>query len=175
MINETGLTLSGLAAALGVTRAEVAEAIHAGRITADLSGRYDLDQARTAWGKARTDARPPQPIEADPLGFAAARARRELAAAEINELRLARLRGEYIRTVEATAAVGDVISIFRQTLENLPHRAAPQLVGNDLDGIRAILKHEIRQALQACSDSLAAQIVELSTPEDSEFPSIRAG
>lgn len=171
-----GLTLSGLASALGVTRAEVAEAVHAGRITAGADGRYDLDQARAAWGHQRSQEKPPQqPVGDDPLGYASARARRELAAARIMEMREGRLRGEYLRTEDAVQVVSDIVSTFRGTLENLPHRLAPQLVGKALDEILAILKAEHRDALTYMSDQLQRQLDECAQPDESEFPSIRGG
>ena len=41
----------------------------------------------------------------------------------------------------------DVVTAIRQAIENMPHRTAPELVGKDLDAIRATLKQEIHGAL----------------------------
>jgi hypothetical protein len=43
--------------------------------------------------------------------------------------------------------IEDVVSVIRQALENMPHRTAPELVGKDLDAIRATLKQEVHTAL----------------------------
>lgn len=61
---------------------------------------------------------------------------------------------EYERAIEKVVEISDVdrrvedrFMMFRQALENMPNRTAPELVGKDLDAIRATLKQEIHGAL----------------------------
>lgn len=55
--------------------------------------------------------------------------------------------GELVAVQEMQMAVADVITTFRQSLENMPHLLAPILIGKDLDFIRATLKNEVVKAL----------------------------
>jgi regulator of replication initiation timing len=55
--------------------------------------------------------------------------------------------GELVAVHEMQMAVADVITTFRQSLENIPHLLAPTLIGKDLDFIRATLKAEMLNAL----------------------------
>jgi len=50
--------------------------------------------------------------------------------------------GEVVLVADMKAAVSDVVTTFRQALENMPHRVAAQLVGKDLDFIRSTIKQE---------------------------------
>lgn len=74
--------------------------------------------------------------------FADARARNEAARADIAEMERDKLRGSLVERTAVEAAVEDVMTIVRQSIEQQPHRVAPLLVGQDLDAIRATLKQE---------------------------------
>ena len=67
--------------------------------------------------------------------------------------------------VPVDAAVADVVTAFRQRLENLPHRTAPELVGKDLDAIRAILKQEVHGALAEMEREFSKLIEQLGEIE----------
>lgn len=81
------------------------------------------------------------------VSFSEARAKEQHFKSLQAELEYQKAIGEVVSAAEMKAAVGDVVTTFRQSLENIPHRAAPQFVGKDLDFIRATLKQEIAQAL----------------------------
>lgn len=55
-------------------------------------------------------------------------------------------------------ADADLVTAFRQELENLPHRIAADLVGKDVDVIRTTLKQEVHAALthleRECSEKI---------------------
>lgn len=55
--------------------------------------------------------------------------------------------GKVIERTEVEAVIEDVFGALRQKLENLPHRLSPELVGKDLDAIRAVQKQEINAIL----------------------------
>lgn len=76
-----------------------------------------------------------------------ARAKKEHFLAERARVDYLRDIGELVPIADMRAAVADVVTAFRQTLEQLPHRTGPELIGKDLDGIRATLKQDIRAAL----------------------------
>ncbi len=70
--------------------------------------------------------------------------------------------GELVEASEVTAAVADVAIGFRQVLENLPSRIASELVGKDLDTIRATLKTEVHAALSEMERNFDKKVKELS-------------
>jgi hypothetical protein len=72
--------------------------------------------------------------------------------------------GELVEAAEVSAAIADVSIGFRHALENLPARIAGELLGKDLDAIRAILKAELYEALADMERSFAAKERELALP-----------
>lgn len=76
-----------------------------------------------------------------------ARALKERYAALSARLEYERAAGIMIEREAVAEAVTDVVISIRQTLEQMPHSVAPELVGCDLDTIRARLKREIAAAL----------------------------
>jgi len=55
--------------------------------------------------------------------------------------------GELVGRAEMKSAVADMVMAFRQEAENLPHRISADLVGKDVNDIRAILKRSIHDML----------------------------
>jgi hypothetical protein len=55
--------------------------------------------------------------------------------------------GDLVSKDEVKNAVLDIISTFRQSIENFPHRIAADLVGKDVDFIRSTLRQEVYQVL----------------------------
>ena len=68
--------------------------------------------------------------------------------------------GELVEAAEVSAAISDVAIGFRQSLENLPARIAGELVGKDIDAIRAVLKAELYEALADMERKLAEKMTE---------------
>lgn len=83
------------------------------------------------------------------VSFSEARAKEQHFKSLQAELEYQKAIGEVVMAADMKAAVGDVVTTFRQALENIPHSAAPLFVGKDLDFIRATLKQEIVAALHA--------------------------
>ncbi len=93
--------------------------------------------------------------------YQAARAVKEKYSAMQAKLEYERAIGKLVDKAEVQAVVEDVITQFRQGLENLPYRLAPELVGQDLDGIRAALKQEIFDALGKMQRGFVRQMEEV--------------
>jgi len=58
-----------------------------------------------------------------------------------------------------------VVTAFRQRLENLPYRIAPENVGKDLDAIRATLKLEVHGALAEMEREFSRQLEQIGGVE----------
>lgn len=93
------------------------------------------------------------------------RAQKEHYAAEQARLDYERAIGKVVEKADAAAAIEDVTSIIRQALENMPHRTAPELVGKDLDAIRATLKQEIHNALAEMEREFSKRIEQMGSEE----------
>lgn len=84
--------------------------------------------------------------------FQAARTRREIAEANLAEIREAELEGKLIRVDAIRAAWAKRISSTRDALMQLPHRLAPVLaVENDMERVGNVLDEALRQALTELS------------------------
>jgi hypothetical protein len=56
--------------------------------------------------------------------------------------------GKFVAREDMQAAIGDMVTTFRQNLENFPHLISGELVGKDIAAIRISLKHAINHELQ---------------------------
>lgn len=73
--------------------------------------------------------------------------------------------GKLVEKADVEAAVADIVTAFRQGLENMPHRTAPELVGKDLDAIRVTLKIEIHGLLAEMERGFSKQLKEMGSME----------
>lgn len=92
-------------------------------------------------------------------------AREAVAKADLAEMERDEKRGKLIDKEEVDVAVADLVTTFRQSLENMPHRTAPELVGKDLDAIRATLKQEIHAALAEMEREFTKRIETMGSEE----------
>lgn len=84
--------------------------------------------------------------------FQMARTRREIAEANLAEMREAELQGKLIRVEAIRAAWARRVSAARDALLQIPHRVAPVLAAeSDLERIGRVLDDELRQALTELS------------------------
>jgi hypothetical protein len=130
------------------------------------------DDVKTRW---EADRQKPNPAvddqnaanSADKIGnsYQAARAVKEKFSAMTAKLDYERAVGKVIDKTEVKAAAADLVTMFRQNIENMPHRTAPELVGKDLDQIRAILKQEVHTALAELEKELTKRLEELGSNE----------
>jgi phage terminase Nu1 subunit (DNA packaging protein) len=98
--------------------------------------------------------------------YATARARKEHAQADIAEMERDKQRGLVIDRAAVAAAVEDVMTTVRQSIEQQPHRVAPMLVGQDLDCIRATLKQENNSALAEMVKDFGKRLRQISGEEE---------
>jgi len=118
-----------------------------------------------------TDSRQPAPPEsthhADPdesISYQAARTVKERYAAKTAKLEYERAIGLLVERAAVEAAVEDIMTTVRQSLEQQPHRLAPLLIGKDLDAIRATLRQETAHILGAMVADFAARLAQLADP-----------
>lgn len=115
---------------------------------------------------ARWAAEPPE-YEPIPGGhdYQKSRAQKEHYLAEQARIQFERDVGKLVEKSEVASAIEDVTSVIRQTLENLPHRTAPELVGKDLDAIRATLKQEVHAALADMEREFTKRLNQMGSEE----------
>ena len=123
----------------------------------------DSVEAAQAWREAhqspaRRKPGPNDPPKAQPPDaavaedFQAARTRREIAEANLSEMKEAELRGELIRVDAIRAAWAGRIASTRDALMQLPSRLAPVLAAeSDAWKVGAIMEEAIRHALTELS------------------------
>ena len=86
-----------------------------------------------------------------------ARTRREIAEANLAEMREAELEGKLIRVEAIRAAWAKRISATRDALLQLPHRLAPVLAAEtEMERVSQLLDVELRQALTELSRDAVA-------------------
>ena len=151
---------------IGVDRSYVTKLKRENRLVLDDSGRVlveeskrriketadpNRDDVRQRWQEERggTDDDDGGGVEdsIENHDYQRARAKKEHFLAERARLDYQREIGELVPIADMRMAVADVVTTFRQALEQLPYRTGPELVGKDLDGIRAVLRQDIRAAL----------------------------
>lgn len=110
----------------------------------DVSNRWRSQRVQNS---AEIDEQDEDDTKVEDHDYQRARAKKEHFLAERARVDYLRDIGELVPISDMRAAVADVVTAFRQTLEQLPHRTGPDLIGKDLDGIRATLKQDIRAAL----------------------------
>lgn len=113
----------------------------------DVAARHAEARGAELPAVAASPEKPKKEKTVSEVSFSEARAKEQHFKSLQAELEYQKAIGEVVSAAEMKAAVGDVVTTFRQALENIPHRAAPQFVGKDLDFIRATLKQEIVAAL----------------------------
>lgn len=93
--------------------------------------------------------------------YAAARAVKERYQAMLAKLEYERSTGILILKSDVADAVSTLVTQFRLAAENLPYRAAPDLVGQDLDRIRAMLKQHVRELLNELASGFDKRLEDL--------------
>ncbi|OQA30067.1 MAG: hypothetical protein BWY57_03061 [Betaproteobacteria bacterium ADurb.Bin341] len=176
----TAMTQSDFAKWLGVAKSYVTALKKAGRLVITGEGLVDAeaskariaetadpnrDDVKARHAAARGDAAPEAKKTEKGHDFHKARAQKEHYLAEQARLQFEREIGKMIEKAEVSAAIEDVVSVLRQALENLPHRTGPELVGKDLDAIRATLKQEIHSALSEMEREFTRRMAQVGAPE----------
>jgi transcriptional regulator with XRE-family HTH domain len=130
--------------------------------------RHATDNRQTATTPAARQPAPPDAANhADPdesISYQAARTVKERYAAKTAKLEYERAIGLLVERAAVEAAVEDIMTTVRQSLEQQPHRLAPLLIGKDLDAIRATLRQETAHILGAMVADFAARLAQLADP-----------
>lgn len=113
---------------------------------------------------ARSEALPPTTPAIDHIGnsYQAARAVKEKYAALSAKAEYERLIADLLPRQDVDQALDDLVATIRSGLENLPHRAAGQLVGKDYDAIIALLKQEVVDMMSEMHKSARQQLATLT-------------
>lgn len=179
-------TQAEFARLLGVAKSYVTKLKEHGRLVMSADGKLvdiEASKARVAatadpgkpdvsakWAAPAVVAKPAADYGDDaPAGSGSkyhdARAEKEHYAALSAKLDYEKAIGKVVDKADVQAVVEDVITQFRQGLENLPYRLAPELVGQDLDGIRAALKQEVFDSLAKMQRGFVRQMEEIGKGE----------
>lgn len=131
------------------------------RIAETAGGRDDV-AARHAAARAGAGAGSPGQPPKTGESRTDAQARKESAEADKAEMERDQMRGRLIEREQVEQALADVVSLARQSVENLPHRVAGQLVGKDFDQIVALLRQEVVAMMADTHKEVAKRLAELA-------------
>lgn len=123
------------------------------------------DDVKQRWGKERGDDAPQKQPDSIGNSYQQARAVKERYQALHAKLEYEEASGQLIKKADVDAAVADVVTMFRQSMEQIPYRTGPELVGKDLDKIRAILKQDVHAALSDMEREFSARLDRVSKAE----------
>lgn len=164
---------------IGVERSYVTALKKSGRLVLDAAGLVlveaskkriaetadpNRDDVKLRWQQQRQE---PEAAAAPVVDhdFQQSRAKKEHYQAEQARIEYERSIGKLIERQHVDAAIADVVTTLRHALENLPHRAAADLVGKDLDAIRALLKQEVHGALVELERAFGERMREMTEAE----------
>lgn len=113
---------------------------------------------------AEKPATPPIDRPHDAIGnsYQAARAVKEKYAALSAKAEYERVIGLLLPRQDVDQALDDLVATVRSGLENLPHRAAGQLVGKEYDAILALLKQEVVDMMSEMHKAARQQLASLT-------------
>lgn len=175
---------SKFAEIIGVDRSYVTKLKKQDRLVIDGDGLIDVDASvqrikdtadpnrvdvvnrwRSERGQNGTTNDEPETVDTsvEDHDYQRARAKKEHFLAERARVDYLRDIGELVPIIDMRAAVADVVTTFRQALEQLPYRTGPELVGKDLDAIRATLKQDIHAALSDMEREFSKKMSEHET------------
>lgn len=159
MVNGNTLTQTAIGQALGLSRSAISKLKKQGMPV-------DSVVSAQAWRTARQNvaARKPLPATASVHVAAAgsanmeshegARTRREIAEANLAELKLAELSGDLVRVADIRAAYARRVASLREALLQLPARLAPVMAAEaDMARCHATLTQELQQLLEHAATS----------------------
>lgn len=127
------------------------------------------DAQRAAAG-SETPEKPPPPAPGGPQGapndededqgpkYAESRATKEYWAARTAQVEYERMVGALVQREHVVKAIADAAAMFRQAVENQPHRLADRVVGLPLDRVRALLRDDGQQMLAELSRGFAKRL-----------------
>lgn len=179
------VTQAEFARITGYSRSYVTNLKTAGRLVLNATGQVDVEASKSRiaetasmnrddvaqrWGvQRRNDEDDGAGLNDEPAAghrFQSARASKEFYSAELARIEFERRCGKLIDKADTEDAIGEVFGILRQNLEQMPARLAPELVGKELDAIRAIIKKAVFNYLTEMSREFAKRLQELGEGVD---------
>ena len=152
---KNAVSQSEFARILGVGRSYVNALKTSGRLVMDESGAVLVAESKK---KIAETAGAPERAVSQTEEFSDARAKKDYYDAELKRIEYERVISKVVEKTDVDQAIEDVVTTFRQALENLPYRTAPELVGKDLDAIRATLKQDVHAALTEMERNFSKRI-----------------
>lgn len=171
---------SEFATLMGWDRSYVTKLKKAGRLVLDERGKVlvdaskkrieetadpNRDDVKDRWQQQRGEEAPPKQQDSIGSSYQAARAVKERYQAMHAKLEYEVASGQLVKKSEVDAAVADVVTMFRQALEQVPYRTGPELVGKGLDAIRAVLKQDLHAVLSDMEREFTARLERIAKAE----------
>ncbi len=159
---------------LGVSRQQVHVDIRDGLYRPGSDGLFDLDEvqrgrlARNPFHGGRrqdpwTEPDPDNDVAAHSPAFREARARREVAEAELAELKVRKARGELMPRSDCEAICVGAFTMARAEWQVIPTRMAERLAGLSASEVKAILTAEVDSILRNTAETLRAAAAKLES------------
>lgn len=136
--------------------------VEASKKRIDETADPNRDDVKKRHADHRGEESPPKQTDSIGSSYQAARAVKERYQAMHAKLEYEVASGQLVKKADVDASVADVVTMFRQSLEQIPYRTGPELVGKDLDAIRAVLKQDIHSALANMEREFTARLERIS-------------
>jgi phage terminase Nu1 subunit (DNA packaging protein) len=159
---------------MGYSKGYVTQLKQAGRLVFKKDGQIDAeasklkiaatadpnrDDVTKRHAEAKKNPQNKKPSASD-MTFSEGRAKEQHFKALQAELEYQKTIGALVDIEEMRNAVADVVTVFRQTIENVPHSVGAELVGKDIEFIRARLKQAVNEALSEMERNFNEKIKE---------------
>jgi phage terminase Nu1 subunit (DNA packaging protein) len=144
------LSLKEFAALKGINERTVRLYLQAGMPAKKKAGLWTIDEAEaTAWMQVnRRGEGPGRPSGDRAEDYKAAQLRKELALADVHELRAAKMRGELVSIEKVKSDQASRVRVVRKSLLAMPAALAPQLVGLDAAEIQETIHTQVISMLE---------------------------
>ena len=159
-----GITLSAAAKELGISHQALRKAANEGRVTPLPDGRFDVEACR-AQLKVNTDfaqqrkrkrggSSAPNAEKTEDETLLAARTRREIAAADLEEMEAAEKRGDMVSVAKVAEVWGEAGALITNEILAIPDRISLKLDMQPYRVIREAMLAECRRALDSLSTAI---------------------
>ena len=161
------VTQAEFARIIKASRSYVTQLKKAGRLVLSSRGLVLVNESQAKIKESADPAKDGTLKTIDQVGnsYAAARAVKERYQAMLAKLEYERTTGVLVAKADVELAVSDIVTMFRLACENIPFRAAPELVGQDLDRIRAVLKQHVNETLNSMANEFERKLEEMGETE----------
>lgn len=157
------VTQAEFARLMKASRSYITQLKKAGRLVLTDGGMVLVDESKARIKESADPAKDGTINTIEQVGnsYAAARAVKERYQAMLSKLQYERESGILVLKSDVAESVSDIVTRFRFAAENMSFRASPELVGHDLDRIRAILKQHVFEMLNDLAIGFDKELKEL--------------